>query len=140
MTDSASTEQELRELEDRIRALADVYRRAYDEIKAVKRQVEPQMDAAKEALVPLMERYREITGGNYADALGYVQVRAGQSKIKYDIAPILKRWQEDPITYHYVGGAVKLDAKALDKALKGGATWLEQYREETAGKPSLAIK
>jgi hypothetical protein len=112
MTD-ASTEQELRELEDQIQALADVYRRGRDEIETVKREVEPQMDAAKWALGPLMERYRELTGDNYADEMGYVQVRAGRAKVKYDVAPILKRWMGDQVTYHYVAGALKLDEKAL---------------------------
>lgn len=134
-------EHEIAELKAQILVHADDFRRARDQIDMVKRAAQPQMDAAKEALIPLLTRYRELTGNNYADEAGYVQLRVGRTSVEYDTAPILKRWMNDPITYHYVAGAIKLDTKALDKVRKDGASWLDEYCSETnAGEPTLAIK
>lgn len=83
-------------------------------------------------------RYRELTGGNYRDEFGYVQVKQ-RTTVNYDALPLASRWREDPVTYWYLADAIRFDSKTLDRKRKE-EPWLEEFRTEEPSAPFVAVK
>ena len=103
------------DLETRIQNILDVYRKTRDELDALKAELEPQLEAAKEALEGLMVEYEAETGNaKFEDDFGNVQL------IHESVSP-------------------RYDARSLDKLLDE-YPFLREARKETTRKQHVRVK
>lgn len=102
------------EVDGEIAELVQTVREAKDQIEAVKAELEPVIDAAKDRIGYLLA----VRGENWKDDQGYAQLRAAATRTT---------WDTDGLN-------------ALIKAHPDQYGWLLDFRKTTTGDPQVTVK